>query len=207
MALLDEAIFSRLSGFAGISALVGARVYPTLMPQKPTLPALVYTEISNVPDYVMGGQSGIAGARYQIDSYATSLSAVKALAEQVRLALSGFRGTLVDVIIDHVEKQNSTTLYEEETALHRVTADYLFFYRETLPSGAAATEMHRDDETPAGAINDSNTVFTLAYTPVPGSEMVFVNGLLQTDYTINGAVITFTLPLAVGDTLRVWYRS
>jgi hypothetical protein len=50
-------------------------------------------------------------------------------------------------------------------------------------------------ETPAGSINGANATFTLAATPVVGSEQVFLNGVLQNegagnDYTISGATIT-----------------
>lgn len=51
-------------------------------------------------------------------------------------------------------------------------------------------------ETPSGTVNGSNVTFTLAATPVSGSEEVFVNGLLQdagsgNDYTISSGTITF----------------
>ena len=53
-------------------------------------------------------------------------------------------------------------------------------------------------EVPTGLVNSSNRVFTLAHTPVTGTECVYLNGLLQTegsgfDYTISGNTITFTV--------------
>jgi phage-related tail fiber protein len=65
-------------------------------------------------------------------------------------------------------------------------------------------------ETPAGTLNGSNTVFTLANTPVVSSEQVFLNGLLQepgagNDYTIAGATITYLAAPAATDRLRVNY--
>ena len=53
-------------------------------------------------------------------------------------------------------------------------------------------------EVPSGPINGSNPTFTLAHTPIVGSEMLYVDGVLQNegisnDYTISGAVITFNL--------------
>ena len=66
-------------------------------------------------------------------------------------------------------------------------------------------------EAPSGSINGSNTTFTLAHTPSPvGSEMVFLNGLLQesgagNDYTISGATITYLTAPQTGDTLYVTY--
>lgn len=53
-------------------------------------------------------------------------------------------------------------------------------------------------EIPTGTVNGSNTVFTLAFTPVPKSPRLHLNGLLQRhgasyDYTISGNTITFTV--------------
>lgn len=69
-----------------------------------------------------------------------------------------------------------------------------------------------DKEVPSGSINGSNTTFTLANTPVSGSEHVYLNGILQesggsNDYTISGATITYlTAPLS-GEKIRVSYRK
>ena len=66
-------------------------------------------------------------------------------------------------------------------------------------------------EIPSGAINSSNVTFTLAHVPAPvGSEMVFLNGLLQNagignDYTISGATITFNTAPTTGSVLLATY--
>jgi hypothetical protein len=65
---------------------------------------------------------------------------------------------------------------------------------------------------PTGTVNGSNATFTLASTPVVGSESVYVNGILQNvgtgnDYTISGATVTFltgAIP-QTGDIVRVSY--
>lgn len=61
-----------------------------------------------------------------------------------------------------------------------------------------------------GTIDGVNTVFTLAYPIVPGSECVYLNGILMdegagNDYVISGQTITFEYPPEVGDKLRVNY--
>ena len=61
-----------------------------------------------------------------------------------------------------------------------------------------------DGIVPAGAINGSNTAFTLPAVPHGSLVMVVWNGLIQTlgtDYTITGAAITMTRAPASGDTL------
>jgi hypothetical protein len=69
-----------------------------------------------------------------------------------------------------------------------------------------------DGETPAGLINGTNAVFTLADTPSPTASLaVYRNGLLQKqdlDYSATGNVVTFAataLP-KVGDVITVSYR-
>ncbi len=69
-----------------------------------------------------------------------------------------------------------------------------------------------DKEIPSGTINGSNAAFTLANTPVAGSEHVYLNGVLQesgsgNDYTISGAAITYLSAPLTGDKLRVTYRK
>lgn len=69
-----------------------------------------------------------------------------------------------------------------------------------------------DKEIPSGAIDGANTSYSLANTPVSGSEHVYLNGLLQesgsgNDYTISGSSMTMaTAPLA-GEKIRVSYRK
>lgn len=67
-------------------------------------------------------------------------------------------------------------------------------------------------ETPGGLVNGANTTYTLANTPVVGSEEVFLNGILQepgagNDYTISGATITYLAAPVTGDRLRVSYMK
>lgn len=84
-------------------------------------------------------------------------------------------------------------------------------FQQVNASGLTASNFV-DKEIPSGSINGSNTAFTLANTPVSGSEHVYLNGVLQesgagNDYTISGTAITMaTAPLS-GEKLRVSYRK
>jgi len=66
------------------------------------------------------------------------------------------------------------------------------------------------EEVPTGAINGSNTAFTLANTPVAGSVVLYLNGIrlrsgAGNDYTISGANITMLYAPATGDVLLATY--
>jgi hypothetical protein len=64
-------------------------------------------------------------------------------------------------------------------------------------------------ETPSGTVNGSTTTFTLANTPISGTEMVYLNGLLMEpggqDYSITTNSITFVGAPVTGDRIRVTY--
>jgi phage-related tail fiber protein len=82
---------------------------------------------------------------------------------------------------------------------------------QQLASSSSSNQVDR--ETPSGTQNGSNAAFTLANTPVAGSEHVYFNGQLQdagsgNDYTISGNTITFEsgrIPIST-DKIRVSYR-
>ncbi len=78
--------------------------------------------------------------------------------------------------------------------------------------GSGVLPSFSDEETPGGAINGSNSLFTLANSPSPpASLLLYLNGLLMTqgvDYTLSGSTITF-LPASTpetGDVLTASYR-
>ena len=64
---IEAALYSLLTGNAGVSALLSTRIYPERHPaEAPTLPAAAYQVISTERDYHHSGQSAIATPRIQI---------------------------------------------------------------------------------------------------------------------------------------------
>ena len=76
--------------------------------------------------------------------------------------------------------------------------------------GTVGAKTYVNREVPSGTKNGSNADFVLAHTPLSGTEMVFLNGILQNagagnDYTFATATITFlTAPIST-DTILVTY--
>ena len=144
--LVEAAIVALLASNEDVSAIVADRIRPLALKQGDALPALVYQKISDVPDYVMGGQSGLTDARIQITCWAANdaggYSQVKQLAEAVRCALSGYMGTVTSgadsLDIDFIELNNQTDLYDPEIArgwpVCAVQSDFMVTYRQEVPS-------------------------------------------------------------------------
>lgn len=64
------------------------------------------------------------------------------------------------------------------------------------------------DETPAGTVDGVNAVFTLSQAPKGSSHIqVFLNGLKDTDYTLNipAKTVTFNTAPALGQQVRAYY--
>lgn len=76
--------------------------------------------------------------------------------------------------------------------------------------GGAGTQTIVDKETPAGVQNGINTTFTLSNTPTPGTDYVFLNGVLAkavgVDYTLVGSSVIFTIPPLPIDIIQISYR-
>ena len=76
----------------------------------------------------------------------------------------------------------------------------------TIPSNVIR---FKDDETPTGTVNGSNTIFITSKTPLSGSLKVYRGGARQRvteDYTFLGRTITFLQAPQVGEIILVDYR-
>lgn len=116
----ESSLRAALLAAPAVSALVGTRVYPMLLPQSPTLPAIVYQRISSVPDHLLGEQSWRAPCRVQLSLWASTYDAMRALTIAVEAALRGYSGAGIRL----VRLLNMTDDYEPETKTYRMIADF-----------------------------------------------------------------------------------
>lgn len=94
--------------------------------------------------------------------------------------------------------------------IYNTDTNVLSYYNGASWVEVTANGIQVTREVPSGAINGTNTTFTLAHTALTGTESVFLNGLLQNagvgnDYTISGATITFASAPTSGSVLLVSY--
>ncbi len=129
---IQQAIFSQLTNFAGLSALIAARAYPLMLPQNPTLPAVVYQIISNEREELHGGQTGDARPRFQITCWAATQAAVAAVATQVRLAVMSMAASVASVTIKGTYNAGETHIYEPDTKRYGVALDFFVAHEEAV---------------------------------------------------------------------------
>lgn len=110
---------------AGLSALVGNKVFALVIPQGTKLPCITFQRIGGVPANTLSGHSGLEEIDLQIDVWARDYDEAKAIAKAVRSAMppSGPRFSA-----HLIEDQD---LYEDGTNYFRVSMEFKVWFLET----------------------------------------------------------------------------
>ena len=111
-----------------VARLAPAAVYPLVLPQDPTLPAVTYRVISTIRQHAFGADSSIIETRVQVDSWGKTYTEARALGDEVITALSRFSGTVSGVVVHDIALDNEQELFEDDTDTRRISQDYIVFY-------------------------------------------------------------------------------
>lgn len=133
---IEEGLIYKLLNTAGVSSLVGTRVYGRVLPQSASLPCITITRISTprLHSHDTSGSAGTANPRIQIDAHATTYKAAKQITDAVRAAMNGFRGTITNgadsVVVQAALVDNELPDYDGETEIYRSQSDYIIWHVE-----------------------------------------------------------------------------
>lgn len=86
---MEQALRAFLLSYSAITDLIGTRIYPDILPQDPTYPAITYQEISGPRDYTQQGADGVTTYRVQLDLWANTFEEVIPLRDAVEASVSG----------------------------------------------------------------------------------------------------------------------
>ena len=133
--MIEAALFTILSTNAGVGALVGgtgtaARVWPLILPQQPTLPAVSFTRISTTgrqPHH--SGHVRVVEPRFQFSCFASTPLAAKQLAAAVIAALTDFSGDVGDEQILSTEFANEADDFDTGIGAFMVPVDFFIKHR------------------------------------------------------------------------------
>lgn len=129
--MIHEAVYARLKNHSGVSAIVGARVYPQKATQGVVLPCVVYsrTGTSNREIY-HNGTTETALSRFQIDCWAKTLPGALQLSEAVVACLHGWSGTQGNEKIYISQVVNTQDGFDFETGEYVIPVDVEIFHKE-----------------------------------------------------------------------------
>ena len=127
---IEDAVFNRLDGHAGLTALVVSRIYPVQAPQNPTTPYVTYQRISTTRVSLIGTDTDIARPRFQVSAWSDGRDEAVSVSAQIRSALQRYAGTNSSIVILDSYMENEVDFYEPETGLYQVAIDFLIWHRE-----------------------------------------------------------------------------
>lgn len=107
-----------------ITRLVSQRIYPLLLPQGATFPAITFQRISSVRDRTYDAPIYLVTARVQFSCWAETWNDCRALAEDLRMILNGFRGIMAGIPVPSIRILNELDLHDPETDLYHMACDY-----------------------------------------------------------------------------------
>ena len=126
---IEKAIRSILIADTAVKAITN-RCYPGKIPQNPEYPLIVYYKVTGNRDHHLQGPSGLAHPRFQVEAWATTYDAAKALANAIREALDGYKGTVGAVAIGSILIESERDVYEDAVSCHRVIMDFFVWHSE-----------------------------------------------------------------------------
>lgn len=127
--MLEAGITTFILANGPLTAIISDRLYPDVLPQSPTLPALVYQVLPATLDYSHDGDSHLDRVRVQFSCWATSPTSAANLRETLRLALSGFSGQMGTAKVPAVFIEDQGGGQDEATGLFRKIVDGIFWHQ------------------------------------------------------------------------------
>ncbi len=131
---IEKALYTYLSTHAGLSTLIGTRIYPMMIAQEAAMPAVAYQLIDDLPVH-----SGIAdlivhAARFQFSCWGGGTSGYTnacAVAVQVKSALQDFSGVMGGaggVTVQRSFLEMTTDLFDENLVRCGRAVDFIIWH-------------------------------------------------------------------------------
>ena len=121
----ESVLLRMLQEDAGLSTLVGSKVFPLFIPSGNHLPCVTFQRLGGRPANTLYGASGLEEIDLQIDVWARDYDEAKAIAKAVRAAMPP-NGEVFGAHL--IEDQD---LYEDGTNYFRVSMEYKVWFLET----------------------------------------------------------------------------
>lgn len=127
----DDALFSYLSTYSGLTSIINKKIYPIIIPQKVVLPAITFIKISeNQMMSATEGNYGMVNPTYQITCHAKTHSQCRSIATQVKSALTNYSGTMGDTTVQGCFFVNEFESHDNDidNESYSIAIDFEFYY-------------------------------------------------------------------------------
>lgn len=122
--MILETIYTILAARSPL--LAGGRIFPSVVPQGQTFPAIVYQRDSSRFLRTFDGHNAFTRTGVQVDCYAKTVLAAAQLAASVKSTLIDYAARPINLIA----LNNEFDLFEPDTELHRVLLQFSVWHLE-----------------------------------------------------------------------------
>lgn len=130
--MIDEALYTLVTGAAAVSAQIGTRMYAGIIPESAALPAVAYQRISAQRDMAHDGPTGVAMPRYQFSIVASTYYQAVQIGDEIRKTLNGYTGTVGGVEILYIELLTDALDYGRLGENQQLRQDYYILHKESV---------------------------------------------------------------------------
>ena len=127
---IESALYTLLTSDSSVAALVGTRIYPLLVPDGTTLPAVAYQQISLVPRKTHSGPNALLHERYQLTVHASGYDSARTVRRALRDCLDGYVGDVGMVHIQEIQVQNEYDGFDLDSDFATVRIDLIVHFEE-----------------------------------------------------------------------------
>lgn len=128
--MIEIELVAYLLADKGLALLIGNRLHDDVLPQSPTLPAVVWQRISTTRFHSQDGPSKLARPRFQFSCWATARLESIQVANALREALDGFSGMMNTQEAPAIFNEDERDDVDSETGLRRVMLDFFIWHKE-----------------------------------------------------------------------------
>lgn len=123
--MIETKIYAHLSTTTAItvSSSVSTRIYPIILPQEVTYPAITYFKVIGIKENNLSGYSSMENSQIQIDCWTETYKEAKNLSTRVHSAMGAATAYSAILISDN-------DIYEDEVDVYRVSQSYSCWNRE-----------------------------------------------------------------------------
>jgi len=122
MTAVEQSLRTYLIADTTVKDLIGSRVYPSRLPDNPTLPAVVYQKISTTYD-IPSGHVAATRSRIQLDAWDDSQLVAWSVSEAIHAALDVGSATGIHASFP----EDSECSYDVDSGLYRVRDDFFIW--------------------------------------------------------------------------------
>lgn len=126
--MIEQGLYTLLSGDPTISAMVGDRISPVLLPEGSPMPAMTYQVTRGTSDPTFD-TSGLIKLFMQFDCFGLNYSDAAQLRKALVMVLNGYQGVLSDgTNLQLAQFQQPVDFYIEDVRQYRCAVEFYFLF-------------------------------------------------------------------------------